>query len=65
MQQHVASFIAHNEVSTSAELPGFIRDEFGAFIDCGMLAHGILRQRLRAWPLHAAGLHLAMVMPLA
>ena len=31
VQQHAASFIAHTEASTGAELPRFIRDEFDAF----------------------------------
>jgi hypothetical protein len=30
-QQHAASFIAHTEASTGAELPRFIQDEFDAF----------------------------------
>jgi hypothetical protein len=40
MQQHAASFIAHTEASTGAELPRFIKDEFDAFLECGILAHG-------------------------
>ncbi len=45
MQQHAASFIAHTEASTGAELPRFIKDEFDAFLDCGIPAHGFLRLR--------------------
>jgi hypothetical protein len=45
MQQHAASFIAHTEASTGAGLPRFIRDEFDAFLECGILAHGFLRLR--------------------
>jgi hypothetical protein len=45
VQQHAASFVAHTEASTGAELPRFIRDEFDAFLDCGILAHGFLRLR--------------------
>jgi hypothetical protein len=45
VQQHAASFIAHTEVSTGAELPRFIKDEFDAFLECGILAHGFLRLR--------------------
>ncbi len=45
MQQHAASFIAHTEASTGSELPGFIKDEFDAFLECGILAHGFLRLR--------------------
>ena len=45
VQQHAASFIAHAEASTGAELPRFIEDEFDAFLACGILAHGFLRLR--------------------
>ena len=45
VQQHAASFIAHTEASTDAELPRFIKDEFDAFLECGILAHGFLRLR--------------------
>lgn len=45
VQQHAASFIAHTEASTGAELPQFIKDEFDAFLECGILAHGFLRLR--------------------
>ncbi|GAA0750385.1 hypothetical protein GCM10009107_21980 [Ideonella azotifigens] len=30
---------------TKAELPSFIKDEFDAFLECGILAHGFLRLR--------------------
>jgi len=43
VQQHAASFIAHTEASTGSELPRFIKDEFDAFLECGILAHGFLR----------------------
>jgi len=43
--QHAASLIAHTEASTGAELPRFIKDEFDAFLECGILAHGFLRLR--------------------
>ena len=45
VQQHVASFIAHTEASTGAALPRFVKDEFDAFLECGILAHGFLRLR--------------------
>jgi hypothetical protein len=45
VQQHAASFVAHAEASTGAELPRFIKDEFDAFLECGILAHGFLRLR--------------------
>jgi hypothetical protein len=45
VQQHAASFIAHTEANTGSELPRFITDEFDAFLECGILVHGILRLR--------------------
>jgi hypothetical protein len=45
VQQHAAHFIAHTAASTGAELPRFIKEEFDAFLECGILAHGFLRLR--------------------
>jgi uncharacterized protein (DUF983 family) len=45
VQQHAASFIAHTEAGTGAALPRFVKDEFDAFLECGILAHGFLRLR--------------------
>ena len=45
MQQHAARFIAQTEASTGAELRPFIKDEFDAFLECGILAHRFLRLR--------------------
>lgn len=45
VQEHAVSFIAHTEASTGSELPQFIKDEFDAFLECGILAHGFLRLR--------------------
>ena len=45
VQQHAASFIAHTEANTGAELSPFIKDEFDAFLECGIQAHGFLRLR--------------------
>ncbi len=45
VRQHAASFIAYTEASTGAELPRSIKDEFDAFLECGILAHGFLRLR--------------------
>lgn len=38
LRQHAASFMAHTEASTSAELPYFITGKFDAFLECGILA---------------------------
>ena len=45
VQQHAATFIAQTEAGTGAELPQFVKDEFDAFLECGILAHGFLRLR--------------------
>jgi predicted short-subunit dehydrogenase-like oxidoreductase (DUF2520 family) len=57
VQQHAASFIVHTEASTGSELPRFIKDEFDAFLECGILAHGFVAPALRRMrPRQAAGL---------
>jgi hypothetical protein len=48
VQQHAQSFIAQSEEATGARLPQFVRDEFDAFLECGILAHGFLRLRCGA-----------------
>jgi len=45
VQQHALSFFAQTEAATGAGLPEFVRDEFEAFLECGILAHGFLRLR--------------------
>ena len=45
VQQHAATFFAQAEETTGADLPRFIKDEFDAFLECGILAHGFLRLR--------------------
>ena len=45
VQEHAESFSAHIEAETGANLPQFVKDEFDAFLDCGILAHGFLRLR--------------------
>ena len=43
VQQHAATFFAQTDASTGASLPQFVKDEFDAFLQCGILAHGFLR----------------------
>jgi len=43
VQQHAQSFFAQTEEATGAGLPQFVKDEFDAFLECGILAHGFLR----------------------
>lgn len=45
VQQHAATFIAQAEDAAGAELPQFVKDEFDAFLECGILANGFLRLR--------------------
>ncbi len=48
MQQHAATFFAQAEDAAGADLPQFVKDEFDAFLECGILAHGFLRLRCGA-----------------
>ena len=47
VQQHAATFFAEAEAAAGAgaDLPQFVRNEFDAFLECGILAHGFLRLR--------------------
>ena len=45
VQQHAATFFEQAEAAVGADLPQFVRDEFDAFLECGILAHGFLRLR--------------------
>ena len=45
VQQHAATFFAETEAAAEADLPQFVKDEFDAFLECGILAHGFLRLR--------------------
>ena len=45
VQEHAETFFAHIEAETGANLPQFVKDEFDAFLACGILAHGFLRLR--------------------
>jgi len=45
VQQHAATFFAEAEAAAGADLPQFVKDEFDAFLECGILAHGLLRLR--------------------
>ncbi len=45
VQEHVETFFAQVETETGSRLPDFVKDEFEAFLECGVLAHGFLRLR--------------------
>ncbi len=45
VQQCAASLIAQTEASSGAELPRLIKEEFEDFLECGILAHSLLRLR--------------------
>jgi hypothetical protein len=45
VQDHVETFLAQVEQETGTGLPKFVKDEFEAFLQCGILAHGFLRLR--------------------
>lgn len=45
VQEHIEAFLAQVEAETGSGLPDFVKDEFDAFLECGVLAHGFLRLR--------------------
>ena len=45
VQEHLESFLVQVEAETGACLPEFVKDEFDAFLECGILAHGFVRLR--------------------
>ena len=45
VQEQLESFLAQVEARTGSGLPEFVKDEFEAFLECGILAHGFLRLR--------------------
>ena len=45
VQEHAETFFAQVECETGAGLPDFVKDEFDAFLECGVLAHGFVRLR--------------------
>jgi len=45
VQDYVETFFAQVEQETGTGLPQFVKDEFEAFLECGILAHGFLRLR--------------------
>jgi hypothetical protein len=45
VQEHLESFLAQVQAETGASLPDFVKDEFDAFLEFGILAHGFLRLR--------------------
>ena len=45
VQENLETFLAEVEAGGMANLPQFVKDEFDAFLECGILAHGFLRVR--------------------
>jgi hypothetical protein len=45
VREHLETLLAEVQARTGAGLPAFVRDEFEAFLECGILAHGFLRVR--------------------
>jgi Transposase zinc-binding domain len=45
VQEHLEAFLAQVEAETGSGLPEFVKEEFDAFLECGILAHGFLRLR--------------------
>ena len=48
VHDHLDTFLAQVEQETGTGLPQFVKDEFEAFLECGILAHGFLRLRCGA-----------------
>jgi hypothetical protein len=42
VQAHAESFFAQVEAATGAGLPEFVKEEFDAFLECGVLAHYVV-----------------------
>ena len=45
VQEQLETFLAQVQAQTGSGLPAFVKDEFEAFLQCGILAHGFLRVR--------------------
>ena len=45
VQEHAETFFARVEAETGVGLPEFVKAEFEAFLECGVLAQGFLRVR--------------------
>ena len=45
VREHLETFLAQVQARTGTGLPAFVREEFEAFLECGILAHGFLRVR--------------------
>jgi ribosomal protein S27E len=45
VQEHAGSFFAQVEAQSGASVPEFVKEEFDAFLERGILAHGFLRLR--------------------
>jgi hypothetical protein len=45
VQEELETFLAQVEAQTGSGLPQFVKDEFEAYLECGILAHGFLRVR--------------------
>ncbi len=49
VQQHAATFIAQAEDAAGADLPQFVKDEFDAFLECGINLRRFAVE-LTVWP---------------
>jgi hypothetical protein len=43
--EELETFLAQVQAHTGSDLPRFVKDEFEAYLECGILAHGFLRPR--------------------
>jgi hypothetical protein len=45
VREQLETFLAQVEAQSGSGLPAFVKDEFEAYLECGILAHGFLRLR--------------------
>ena len=50
MRRHAQTYFARAEKAPGASLPRMVENDFDAFLECGILAHGCLRPRCDAGP---------------
>jgi len=45
VQKNLETFLAQMKAESDGGLPEFVKKEFDAFLECGILAHGFVRAR--------------------
>ena len=63
LQRHAASFFAGTEAVAGAELPHFVKDEFDAFLECGIGMRARESRLFGSQRLRSSGTHRASSAP--